>query len=353
MVFRRVGRRILSAMRPDISSKQPPADEGMLILNVEETSGEYGIPPEKRSVEELLDYGFIPLDKPAGPTSHEVVAWVRRMLKVEKAGHSGTLDPQVTGLLPIGLGEATKALTVLLLGPKEYWGVARLHSPVDDAKLRRVFGEFTGDLYQKPPQRSAVKRLTRVRRIYELEIVEQKGRLILFRVLCQAGTYVRKLIYDIGESLGPGATMVELRRSRVSNLTEKEGFIRMHDLADAVYEWREHGSEEKIRRLIRPVEEMMASLKRVVIRDSAVSAICHGAQLAVPGILQISTDVVKGEMAAIYTLKGELVAIGEAVMSTKEIEDSDKGIAVETRRVIMKQETYPRLWKKKPDAGVA
>ena len=139
----------------------------------------------------------------------------------------------------------------------------------------------------------------------------------------------------------------------MSNLTENEGFIRMHDLTDAVYEWREHGSEEKIRRLIRPVEEMMASLKRVVIRDSAVSAICHGAQLAVPGILQISTDVVKGETVAIYTLKGELVAIGEAVMSTKEIEDSDKGIAVETRRVIMKQETYPRLWKKKPNAGVA
>lgn len=326
----------------------------MLVIDVEETNDEYGRYPEKRTVEELLDYGFIPLDKPPGPTSHEVVSWVRKMLKIEKAGHSGTLDPSVTGLLPIGLGEATKALSVLLLGPKEYYGVARLHSPVDDAKLQGVFEEFTGEIYQKPPQKSSVKRQTRRRWIYELEIIEQKGRLILFRVLCQAGTYVRKLIYDIGEALGPGATMIELRRTRVSHLDEKN-LVRLHDLADAVYEWRENRSEEKIRRLIQPVEDMISSLKKIVIRDSAVSAICHGAQLAVPGVLKLSPDIVKGETIAIYTLKGELIAVGEASMSTKEVEDSEKGIVTETRRVIMKPDTYPRLWKpqKKPDAGVA
>ncbi|MFQ6135333.1 MAG: RNA-guided pseudouridylation complex pseudouridine synthase subunit Cbf5 [Nitrososphaerales archaeon] len=345
----------MSATQPDTSSRSASKEEELLVIDVEETGNEYGRYPERRTVEELLDYGFIPLDKPAGPTSHEVVSWVRKMLKIDKAGHSGTLDPAVTGLLPIGLGEATKALSVLLLGPKEYYGLARLHSPVDDAKLKRVFREFTGEIYQKPPQKSSVKRLTRRRWIYELEIVEQKGRLILFRVLCQAGTYVRKLIYDIGEALGPGATMVELRRSRVSNLGEKDGLVRLHDLADAVYEWRENGSEEKIRRLIQPVEDMVSSLKKMVIRDSAVSAICHGAQLAAPGVLKLSPDIAKGETVAIYTLKGELVAIGEASMTAREIEDSEKGLVAETRRVIMKQDTYPRLWKpkKSSDAGVA
>jgi H/ACA ribonucleoprotein complex subunit 4 len=345
----------LSATPLDTSSNISPEDSGLRVLDVEETNDIFGTYPERRTVNQLLEYGFIPLDKPAGPTSHEVVAWVRKMLKIEKAGHSGTLDPGVTGLLPIGLGEATKALSVLLLGPKEYFGVARLHSPVDDAKLRRVFGEFTGEIYQKPPQKSSVKRQTRRRRIYEMEILEQKGRLILFRTLCQAGTYVRKLIYDIGEALGPGATMAELRRSRVSQLNEKDGLVIMHDLMDAVCLWQEEGSEEKIRRLIRPVEEMVANLKKIVIRDSAVSAVCHGAQLAVPGILRVSPNIAKGQEVAIYTLKGELVAIGVALLSTAEIETVEKGLATETRRVIMKQDTYPRLWKPKrtPDAGVA
>ncbi|MCL4435283.1 MAG: RNA-guided pseudouridylation complex pseudouridine synthase subunit Cbf5 [Thaumarchaeota archaeon] len=342
-------------MRQNTSSNLAASGEDLLTLDVEGTNDNYGTYPEKRTVEELLDYGFIALDKPAGPTSHEVVAWVRKMLKIEKAGHSGTLDPGVTGLLPIGLGEATKALSVLLIGPKEYIGVARLHSPVDDAKIKRVFKEFTGEIYQRPPQKSSVKRQTRRRWIHELDIIEEKGRLILFRTLCQSGTYIRKLIYDIGEALGPGATMVELRRTKVSQLNEKNGLVSMHDLADAIYLWREEHSEEKIRRLVRPVEEIVALLKKVIVRDSAVSAICHGAQLATPGILQISPDIAKGDTVAIYTLKGELVAIGEALMSSAEIEVAEKGIAFETRRVIMKPDTYPRLWKPKrtANAGVA
>ncbi len=345
----------MSTIRQNTSYSSADSGEELLTLDEEGTNESYGAYPDKRTIEDLLDYGFIALDKPAGPTSHEVVAWVRKMLKIEKAGHSGTLDPGVTGLLPIGLGEATKALSVLLLGPKEYYGVARLHSPVDDGKIKRVFEEFIGEIYQKPPQKSAVKRQTRRRWIYELEIVEQKGRLILFRTLCQSGTYIRKLVYDIGEALGPGATMVELRRSRVSQLNEKNGFVSMHDLADAIYLWREEHSEEKIRRLIQPVEEIVAPLKKTIVRDSAVSALCHGAQLAIPGILQISPTIAKGETVAIYTLKEELVAIGEALMTTAEIEVAEKGIAFETRRVIMKPDTYPRLWKAKKtdDAGVA
>ncbi len=345
----------MSTMRQNTSFNPATSVEGLLTLDEEGTNDNYGTYPEKRTVEDLLEYGFIALDKPAGPTSHEVVAWVRKMLKIEKAGHSGTLDPGVTGLLPIGLGEATKALSVLLLGPKEYIGVARLHSPVDDAKIKRVFKEFTGEIYQRPPQKSSVKRQTRRRWIYELDIIEEKGRLILFRTLCQSGTYIRKLIYDIGEALGPGATMAELRRTKVSQLNEKNGLVSMHDLADAIYLWREEHSEEKIRRLVRPVEEIVAPLKKVIVRDSAVSAVCHGAQLATPGILHISPDITKGDTVAIYTLKGELVAIGEALMSSAEIEVAEKGIAFETRRVIMKPDTYPRLWKAKKtaDAGVA
>jgi len=190
------------------------------VLDGDTTDEKYGSRYDSRSIADLLRYGIILLDKPPGPTSHEVVAWTKRILKLPKIGHSGTLDPQATGVLPLGLGEATKALGVLLLGPKEYHALGRLHSLPSDERLSEILRMFTGEIYQKPPQRSAVARRTRTRSIYELELLDQKERLVLLRILCQAGTYVRKLFYDMGEILGPGATMVELRRTRVDHFTE-------------------------------------------------------------------------------------------------------------------------------------
>ncbi len=319
----------------------------LIVIDEEQTDDSVGFYPERRPIERLLQYGFILVDKPEGPTSHEVVAWVKRILHAEKAGHSGTLDPGVTGLLPVGLGDATKALSVLLLGPKEYYCVARLHDPVDGKKLKRVLSEFAGEIYQRPPQRSSVRRETRTRNIYALDLVEDVGRLLLLRVLCQAGTYVRKLVYDIGEVLGPGATMVELRRTRVSHLSESDGFVSLHLLYDAYQRWREQGEETYIRSIVKPVEYAVAGLKSAVIRDSAVDAICHGAQLAIPGLLTISPSISKGEPVAVFTLKSELVAISEATMGSEEIQKADRGIAFLTRRVIMKPSTYPKLWKTK------
>lgn len=316
----------------------------LIELAQETTDPAYGYPYDRRPIDVLLQYGIIPLDKPEGPTSHEVVSYVRRILGVKKAGHSGTLDPPATGLLPVGIGEATKALSTLLLGPKEYVAVARLHDPVGEEKLRGVLREFVGDIYQRPPQRSSVKRVTRVRRIYGIELVEQVGRLILLKVSCQAGTYIRKLIYDVGEALGCGATMVELRRTRVCHISEEEGFVRLHDLLYAK-EMLDAGDESYIRRCIRPVEYATSWLKQVYIRDSAVDAICHGAQLAIPGIVKLSSNISAGDIVAIYTLKGELVAIAQALLSTMEIAEREKGIAFKTNRVVMKADTYGKLWR--------
>jgi H/ACA ribonucleoprotein complex subunit 4 len=130
----------------------------------------------KRPIESLLNYGLILIDKPAGPTSHEVVAWIKRILDIEKTGHSGTLDPGATGLLPIGLGEGTKALSVLLLGPKEYYALARMHAHISEQRINSLITEFIGDIYQRPPQRSAVKRATRIRTIFEFDKIEQNDR---------------------------------------------------------------------------------------------------------------------------------------------------------------------------------
>lgn len=322
--------------------------ENLTVIDQDITNEEFGTYYDKRNVEQLLNYGLIILDKPPGPTSHEVVAWTKRILKIPKIGHSGTLDPQVTGVLPLGLGEATKALGVLLLGPKEYQAVGRLHSLISKERLDDVLKQFQGEIFQKPPQRSSVVRRTRIRKIYEMELLEQKERLLLLRVLCEAGTYIRKLFYDIGEVLGPGATMIELRRSRVHQFDESQKLVTLHELSDAFSYWEEKKDDSKLLKFIQPIEHALSEVKSVIIRDSAVDALCHGAQLAIPGILKISPILKKGELVAIYTQKGEIVALAEVVMSDYEIKDSVKGHAFQTKRIIMAPNTYPKSWRTKP-----
>ena len=324
--------------------------ENLIEIDQDITDDAYGTYYDKRTIEQLLNYGIILLDKPPGPTSHETVAWTKRLLKLPKIGHSGTLDPQVSGVLPLGLGEATKALGVLLYGPKEYHALGRVHSLPSKEKLNEIVEMFKGEIFQKPPQRSAVVRQTRTRTIYEFEVIEQKERLLLTRILCESGTYVRKLYYDIGEVLGPGATMVELRRTRVDQFYEKDGLVTLHELADAFALWEEKKDDAKLMKIIKPVESALSELKSVIIRDSAVDALCHGAQLAIPGILKISPNLKKGDIVGVYTQKGEAVALAESTMSEEEIRDAVKGYAFETKRLIMAPNTYPKKWRTNPSS---
>ncbi len=318
---------------------------GLVEVDQDITDPKFGTPYNRRSVEQLLRYGLILLDKPPGPTSHEVVAWTKRILGLPKAGHSGTLDPQVSGVLPLGLGDATKALGVLLYGPKEYHAICRFHSLPSKEEVGRIIKEFTGPIYQRPPQRSSVRRRTRTRTIHEMELLERKERLALMRISCESGTYIRKLFYDMGEVLGPGATMVELRRTRVGHFGEDDGLVTLHRLADAFAVWKETGDSSALSQILRPVEDMLSELKSVVIRDSAVDALCHGAQLAVPGILQISPGMARGDEVAVYTQKGEVVALARCTMSETDILDATRGHCFETKRIIMEPGTYPRRWR--------
>lgn len=319
--------------------------DNLIQLSESVTDDRYGHYPYERPIPILFDYGLILIDKPSGPTSHEVASWVKKILNIEKSGHSGTLDPGATGLLPMGLGESTKALSILLLGPKEYYTIARIHSNFDKYILEKVLLEFHGEIYQRPPQRSSVKRMTRIRKIHEIEYVEGNDKLILLRILCQAGTYIRKLIYDIGEILGSGATMVELRRTRVSHFFERDGLIKLHDLYNAFHLYNEKNDEEKLRNVIKPIEICFTDLPTVVIRDTAVDALCHGAQLAIPGISELSPSIQKDDLVAIYTLKGEIVGLAQSLMNINEIVSNKNGISFTMNRLIMKPNTYPKGWR--------
>lgn len=231
--------------------------------------------------------------------------------------------------------------------PKEYVCVMKLHGEVSEEDLKNVVSEFIGPIYQRPPLRSAVKRVIRVRRVYLIEILEIKMPYVLMKISCEAGTYIRKLVHDIGVVLGCGAHMQELRRIRAGPFSEEENLATLHDVKDAYDEWKESGDSRLLKEVILPVEKAVEHLPHIVIRDSAVDAICHGAQLAVPGILRVETGIKVGTLVAIFTQKGELVAIGKALMRSEEMASSRKGIAVKPTCVVMKPGTYPSMWKSK------
>jgi len=309
----------------------------LIKVNIK-TNPNYGKSPDELSVNELINNGIINLDKPSGPTSHQVDSWLKNIFAINKVGHGGTLDPNATGVLPIGIGNATKVLHILLESGKEYVGLMKLHKKIDNDKIIKVIESFIGDITQLPPVRSAVKRIKRKRKIYYINIIEIREREILFRVGCEAGTYIRTLCVDIGKKLGCGAHLSELRRTIVGNLKDDDSVI-LHDIIDAYVFWKEDNNEKEIRNIIYPMEKLLDHIPKIVIRDSAVDAICHGAKLALPGI-------VEGDTIAIITLKGEGVALAKSLMSTEDIIQKDTGLSANIKRVLMKKGTYPPIWKK-------
>lgn len=314
----------------------------MIVKDRDPLVTEHGKRPSERGIEELLLAGVINLDKPIGPTSHQVTAWVRDILQISKIGHGGTLDPKVTGVLPIALGKATRATDLVLRSDKEYVGIMRLHKDVDGPRLKSVFMSFEGDIYQVPPVRAAVKRQTRIRRIHQIKILEMNGRDVLFRVACDAGTYIRTLCVDVGEALGVGAHMEDLRRTRSGDMDEEHS-VQLQDLKDAFVYWKQ-GDGKLLRSMIQPMEVLLDPFRKVVVKDTAIDAVCHGADLAAVGIVRLEEGITKGEVVALISLKGEGIGIGTAQMSSEEMGRAREGIAALTDRVFMEPGTYPKMW---------
>lgn len=332
---------------PKSRSRNLPSDKvrSVVVKRKAKTDPNYGCSPENRSLEMHLRLGAINLDKPSGPTSHEVVAWVKNILGLDRAGHSGTLDPKVTGILPVLLCDATRVMDTLLLAGKEYICLMQVHKAVPRKQILEVCKEFEGPIYQKPPLKSAVVKQLRTRTIYYLDVLEIEEQHVLMRVGCEAGTYMRKLCYDIGLALGVGANMEELRRTKAGPFREDQTLVTLHQLKDAYEIWKETGDEKELRRVVQPVESALRHLPRLVISDNAVDAVCHGAPLAAPGLLSLETDIKAGDDLGLFTLKGEAVAVARAALSSSEMEAAKEGIVARTERVIMEPGTYPRAWK--------
>jgi H/ACA ribonucleoprotein complex subunit 4 len=323
----------------------------VLIKDPKTIPDKWGKRPSDRSVGELLGGGVIALDKQSGPTSHQVTAWARTALHVEKISHGGTLDPYVSGVLPICTGKAVRLTDIVLSSDKEYICLMRLHADVKESKIRAVAGRFVGKIYQLPPVRSAVKRQLRIRTVKELEILEIKGREVLMRISCDAGTYARTLCVDIGEALGCGANMVGLRRTRSGRMTEQRSAT-LQDLTDAYIFWQQNGRENWLRSILMPMEVLVEPLPKIIVKATAVDAVCHGADLNIKGIHMLDEEIRKNALVALMTARGELIAIGKMSMSSEKIMATDQGKAVDVERVFMDRGHYPKMWKFSTDLEI-
>ena len=315
----------------------------ILILRDKDTDLSYGKKPEERTIAELFDNSIVNVDKPKGLTSHQVSEIAKILTLGRKSGHSGTLDVNVTGVLPVLLNNATKVAQAFTFLRKKYVGILRLHGDVSDNEIEQIFIYFTGEIYQKPPQKSAVKRCLRIREIHSLKILEREGREILFEVECDSGTYIRKLCHDIGLISGAGANMQALRRTRAGSFDESS-ITTLHELSDAFALYKK-GDEKPLRTVIYPVEKSVEQFRKIWVSDGAVDALCNGSKLYASGVCKLHSNIQKNEHIAIMSLKDELIALGKSELSAEEIAKATSGIVSSTERVIMNRGTYPKSWK--------
>ena len=321
--------------------------DSLLVRSYHYTPIPSGSSPTSRPIEEHLKYGVINLDKPANPSSHEIVAWIKKILKVEKTGHSGTLDPKVTGCLIVCLNRATRLVKAQQSAGKEYVAIVKFHNPIENiSEIDSCLKKLTGACFQRPPLISSVKRELRIRTIYEYKLYEfdKEKNMAIFWISCEAGTYVRTMCVHLGMLAKVGGHMQELRRVRSGILKEDETMVTMHDVLDAQYVYEQTKKDDYLRRVVRPLEILLTNYKRIVIKDSSINAICYGAKLTVPGVLRFENGIEVGKEVVIISTKGEAIAIAIAEMTSSVLASCDHGVVAKTKRVIMDRDTYPKKW---------
>ncbi len=311
------------------------------LIREESKSSNYGWKPENRPIKEYIRNGIIILDKWPGPTSHDVADFIRRKLDLEKAASTGTLDPMVSGILPITLENSCKLVETMQRVDKEYIGIIHFHKDVDEEKLKEVMKKFTGIIKQRPPRISAVSRKLRKRNIYEIKILDKLERNYCLRIKCEAGTYIRVLFHQIGEAMKTGAHMKELRRTVSGVFTETE-IHKINDVLEAYNVWKQKGDEKALRKVIIPMEKFAENMKKIIVKDSAIYSISQGSPLFTTGISKIQKDIVTKDLVAIFSLKGELIALGIANMPAEDMLEK-KAAATKIKRVIIDRGIYPKF----------
>ena len=246
---------------------------------------------QEKPIKELLDFGLINIDKSSGPTSFQVSQFVKQTLNLKKASHMGTLDPQVTGVLPVTLGRTCKLAEYFMHHDKTYVGIMRLHEDVEEKELVKLMKSFEGIITQLPPVRSRVKRALRQREVKKFELLEKDGKDVLFKAEVQAGTYIRTLCVDLGKKI-QGAHMLELRRIK-AGLFDESTLVNLYDFEKAALAYK-NGDESALRKIIAPAEILTKFFPVVQIKEESIKDLLIGKPIHKADI-EGSTDFKTGE----------------------------------------------------------
>ena len=305
----------------------------------------HGIDPENLSIEQRLASGFILLDKPPGPTSHQIASWVRDLLGLERLGHGGTLDPFATGVLPLMAGKSMKLTKGILKTDKTYIAVLKFAQETNAETLNDVIDKLTGRIYNVPPEISAVKVQVRTRKIYSFELIESTSKQAIIKIACEAGTYIRTIARDMGLLLGYNVELKELRRENSGRFNLMD-CVTLQEIADAVWLWNECDNSTALEKIIHPTEKLLLDKPYIIVKDSAASALCHGAPLLRPGLIEVSDKLSSGLEVAAFTSKNEVVGIVKMSKGFTEISNETSGEIGKPVMILMEQERYPPQWNK-------
>lgn len=231
---------------------------------------------QNKSVEDLLKFSIINIDKPSGPTSFTISQFVKNSFKLNKTSHFGTLDPMVSGVLPVALGRACRLNEYFIRKDKTYVGIMRVHKEISMSELKELVEKFIGKINQLPPLRSRVKRAVRVREVKTFNILEVDGKDILFETKVEAGTYIRKICDDMGKEIG-GAHMLELRRTQAGVFNERNA-VNLYDFEKCVEEYK-RGNEEPLRDILIPGEIVLENLPNLEIKKQIVKKVLSGSPI--------------------------------------------------------------------------
>ena len=322
-------------------------EDRWIFVKESQTNPSFGINPNDRSLEQLMECGVIAINKPPGPSSHQLASWARDILGISRIGHGGTLDPFATGLLTLLCGRATKLTDILLKKPKGYIAVIRFKNQVNINQVEKLLEKMIGDIYNVPPKESAVKIQVRSRNINTLELIDYdlENRLINLSIECNAGTYIRTLTNDLGLLLDSKCELLELHRNK-SGIFNSSMACTMQQLNDAAFLWKEHDDDRGMRKLIAPIESILTKLPKIIVKDGAVAALSHGAPLARPGIVSAPKGIKKGSQVILSSLKGEAVAVAKLIVDTDSLNSMDSGHVSTVETVMMKPGIYPQTWSK-------
>ena len=307
------------------------------------TDDAIGTYPDQKTIEQRLESGFFLLDKGAGPTSHQVAAWVRDMLGLPRLGHGGTLDPFATGVLPLMSGKAMRLTKQILEQNKTYIAVFQFKNEISGEDLEEVMHKLTGRIYNVPPEISAVRVQVRTRKIHDFSLLDQHEKRIVARIRCEAGTYIRTMARDMGLLLDQPVELKELRREDSGSFS-LDDCVQLHEIADAVWLWKECNEGEALLRMLHPTEKLLAGLPRIIVKDSAVAALAHGAPLLRPGLVSIPDDLTPGQNVLVTSIKGEAVCFVKVNCDSETITTMEKGEIARPSAVLMNDDVYPRRW---------